>query len=92
MRKKRDVQIKPKPADWRVSKSVKLEGKRYELVKGREFKVKGARGVFRFYEYVETDGGEVWVTAYGGPAHMGIWRSFHPDRIKWISKKVNRAG
>lgn len=56
------------------------------IVVNTELSIKGERGRFKFKYYTESDNGD-WITVYGGPNGVGMWRSFEPKRIKTVHWK-----
>jgi len=87
---KNDLRDERMAAGWVYLKEVKVEGKKYPLMPGRELKIKGsARGsIFRFHELVRRPDGVEWITVYGGPSGHGQWHSFELSRVSWISRKL----
>jgi len=89
--KRRQAEPLPFPDDWIVSEKLEIEGKRYALVPGRRFKVKGSNKEYAFKHHVRrANDGEEWITGWGGRWKYEQWRSFHPSRVKWIAQKVDR--
>jgi len=78
-------------AGWLYEDTFDVPGKRYKLIKRREFKVRGERGAhFRFHEVVTDPNGNISITAFGGPKHHGQWRSFRPEAITTVLKALPR--
>jgi len=79
-------------AGWLFEDTYTVQGKRYQLVKGRELKISEApRGaLYRFHEAVTRPDGAVWLNIFGGPSGHGQWHSVAPTRVRWISRKMPR--
>jgi hypothetical protein len=66
--------------DWQVSDTVRLRGK--VLTPGRELRIRGQRGRFRFVKAVHnTRTGAEWIDVFGGPKGYETLRSFRRDRV-----------
>lgn len=82
--------LPPLPEGWERLEELELTGSR-ALIPGREFKVAGERGTFRFLHAIRSAvTGTTWVTAYGGdpdPNGYRAVRSFHPEAITRTLRK-----
>lgn len=70
---------------WTRETNVKLPGRRYALLPGRELKVKGQRGKLYFKEVVTTGQGQEWLTAFD---KNGAARSFRLEDVTWVSRNL----
>lgn len=70
------------------TRSLKIAGKAL-LEPGTEFSVKGERGRYAFFEFVQHPSGSEWITAYGGdrdPRGRRQFRSFRPDQVRTVHR------
>ena len=74
---------------WDISETLNIEG-RLPLVVGREFRVKGERGRFKFRRAVtNTRTGEMWIDAVHINKEKRQARSFSPDKVKVVHRKIH---
>jgi hypothetical protein len=73
------------PAHWQVAEVARVRGQ--VLTPGRELKVKGERGTFRFVRHVtNTRTGAEWIDVYGGAAGHETMRAFYADKVTRVSR------
>lgn len=68
------------PAGWQVAQRYQAPSGRW-LDKGTECRIRGARGRFRFVEYVQTATGVEWVWVRDKDSQ---YRAFRPERLTTI--------
>jgi hypothetical protein len=74
---------------WVISESLNIEG-RLPLVVGREFRVKGERGRFRFLRAVYNPRNDKqWIDATHINKEKAQARSFSLDRVKVVHRKIH---
>lgn len=57
------------------------------LTPGREIRVRGERGTFRFVRHVtNTRTGAEWLDVYGGQVGHECLRAFRPDRVAVVKR------
>lgn len=66
------------------SEPIKIHGRVLEPGQ-TEISITGERGRFTFFGIYPGDGS---VMCYGGQPGREKWRSFHPDRVKTIHRKI----
>jgi hypothetical protein len=73
------------PAHWTVAEVARVRGQ--VLTPGRELKVKGERGTFRFVRHVtNTRTGAEWLDVYGGPAGHECLRAFYAAKVTMVKR------
>lgn len=73
------------PAHWTVAEVARVRGQ--VLTPGRELKVSGERGTFRFVRHVtNTRTGAAWLDVYGGPPGHECLRAFYVDRVTRVAR------
>lgn len=81
--------VKPHPDHWEINETLNIEG-RLPLVVGREFRVRGELGRFRFRRHVvNTLTGDEWVDAVHIHPEKSQARSFSPERIRIVHRKIH---
>ena len=70
------------PTHWHVAEVARVRGQ--VLTPGRELRVRGERGRFRFVRHVRNVHLDTeWIDVYGGPAGHETLRSFRPE---WVTR------
>jgi len=73
------------PAHWTVAEVARVRGQ--VLTPGRELKVSGERGAFRFVRHVtNVRTGATWLDVYGGAPGHETMRAFYPERVTRVSR------
>lgn len=73
------------PAHWAVAEVARVRGQ--VLTPGRELKIKGERGTFRFVRHVtNTRTGVEWLDVYGGPSGHECLRAFYAARVATVKR------
>lgn len=80
-----DVDVVPLNAEWRVSWSLRVNGR--QVARGTEVSISREPGRFTFCRHVlNPANGAEWVDVYGGPKGRETSRAFHPSRITTVHR------
>lgn len=73
------------PADWSVAEVARVRGQ--VLTPGRELRIRGERGTFRFVRHVRnTRTGAEWLDVYGGAPGHECLRAFYVGRVASVKR------
>lgn len=73
------------PAHWDVADVARVRGQ--VLTPGRELRIRGERGTFRFVRHVtNARTGAAWLDVYGGQAGHECLRAFRADRVTTVKR------